>query len=80
MEIADRELERMIERRAPTESDPDEMEPSYAESVRRFNARRREENRALWSEYFDHLASSLRARADEYEQRAEQLLERGDAM
>lgn len=73
MEIADRELEHMIQRRAPKEPDRDEMEPSYAESVRRFNARRREENRELWGEYFDHLAHSLRARAAEYEQRAEQL-------
>lgn len=75
MEIADRELEYMIECRAPKEPDRDELEPSYTESVRRWNARRREENRALWSEYFDHLAHSLRARADEYEQRAEELLE-----
>ena len=29
--------------------DPDELEPGYVESVRRFNARQRAENLAAWS-------------------------------
>lgn len=79
MEVAERELDRMIERRSGKAPDPEELEPSYAESVRRFNARRRQQNRALWFAYFSNLARNLRARADEYEQRAEKLLEEGEA-
>jgi hypothetical protein len=45
-EAADAELVRMIERRSRKgEVDSDEFEPFYMESVRRYNARRREENR-----------------------------------
>lgn len=46
MELATDQLDRLIERRASKEPDPDEREESYMESVRRFNARRRHE--ALW--------------------------------
>jgi hypothetical protein len=52
MDVAERtaqvesELTRMIERRASKEPDPDELEPSYAESVRRYHDRERQEH--LW--------------------------------
>ena len=76
MDVAERELDRMIERRSRRgESDPDEREELWKESVRRYNARRREENRRAWCEYFCRLAGSLRARAEEYDHRARALLE-----
>ena len=50
MEAVDTELDRLISRRASQDrrQDTDELEPSYAESVRRYNARRRRENAAQW--------------------------------
>ena len=61
-DAVDEELSRLIERRARKgEVDPDELEPGYVESVRRFNARRREEMRAAWCEYHQEQAARLRA-------------------
>jgi hypothetical protein len=75
-EAADAELVRMIERRSRKgEVDLDESEELWKESVRRYNARRREENRVAWCGYFERLASRLRARAEEYDHRAQALLE-----
>jgi MoaA/NifB/PqqE/SkfB family radical SAM enzyme len=75
-EAADAELVRMIERRSRKgEVDPDERVELWRESVRRYNARRREVNRLAWCEYFSRLAGSLRARAEEYDDRAQALLE-----
>jgi hypothetical protein len=68
-EQIERELDAMIERRA-RQKDPDEEHELWRESVRRYNARRREENRLAWCDYFSGLAGSLRARAEEYDQRA----------
>ena len=48
------DLDRLIERRSRKEPDPDELEPSYAESVRRYNARRRDER--LWERLRYHEA------------------------
>ena len=50
-ERADAELNRMIERRPRTGEDPEEREELWKGSVRRYNARRREEMRAAWCEY-----------------------------
>jgi hypothetical protein len=76
MDVADRELDRMIERRSRNgETVSDEHEELWKEYVRRYNARRREENRRAWCEYFCRLAGSLRARAEEYDHRARALLE-----
>jgi hypothetical protein len=44
-------------------------------SVAAYNARRREENRLAWCDYFCRLAGTLRARAEEYDHRAQALLE-----
>jgi hypothetical protein len=49
-------------------------EELWKESARRYNTRRREENRVAWCDYFCHLAGSLRARAEEYDQRAQTLM------
>ena len=61
-EAADAELVRMIERRSrKVEVDREELEPGYIESVRRYNARRREEMRAAWYEYHQGQAARHRA-------------------
>ena len=73
-EMVERELDAMIERRS-RQKDPDEEHEIWQESVRRYNAKRREENRLAWCDYFSHLASALRARAEEYDLRAQALLE-----
>jgi hypothetical protein len=69
-DTVDAELNRLIEKRSSRETDPDERDELWAASVAAYNARRREENRLAWCEYFSRLAGSLRARAEEYDQRA----------
>jgi hypothetical protein len=61
-EMGEKQLDAMIQRRSRNgEVDPDELEPSYAESVRRFNARREQEMRAAWCEHHQGQAARLRA-------------------
>jgi hypothetical protein len=72
--MVEKELDVMIERRS-RQKDPDEEHELWRESIRRYNARKREENRLAWCEYFSRLAWSLRARAEEYDQRAQTLME-----
>ena len=73
-EAVEADLNRLIERRS-RQRDADEESELWKESVRRYNARRREENRLAWCDYFSHLAGSLRARAEEYDHRAQALME-----
>ncbi len=81
-EVRDRELSRLIERRADNNPDPDETEPGYTESVRRYRAQRRRELRAAWCEYHQLQAerhrSILEALIEHHERRAEELGETGD--
>jgi hypothetical protein len=75
-EMVEKQLDAMIVRRARKgDVDPDEQEEIWKASVRRYNARRREENRLAWQSYFCRLAGSLRARAEEYDHRAQTLME-----
>jgi hypothetical protein len=75
-EAVEKELNNFIERRSRKGGvDPDEREELWKESVRRYNARRREQNRRAWCEYFCRLADYLRARAEEYDRRAARLEE-----
>jgi hypothetical protein len=75
-EKIEKEIHAMIERRSRKgEVDRDENEELWKESVRRYNTRRREENRLAWQSYFCRLAGSLRARAEEYDHRAQALME-----
>ncbi len=53
---ADRELDRLITKRYDPHDGDALLEPSYAESVRRYNARREEENRSEWGNF--HLKMS----------------------
>ena len=73
-EMVEKELDAMVERRS-RQKDPEEASEAWQESVRRYNVRRREENRLLWCDYFSHLAGSLRTRAEEYDHRAQALME-----
>jgi len=70
-------LDRLIAKRTSQERrlDPDEQEELWKASVRRYNARRREENRLAWCDHFERLAACLRARAEEYDHRAQTLME-----
>jgi hypothetical protein len=80
MEAVDSELDRLISRRASQDRrpDPDELEPSYAESVRRYNAAREAERRTAWSDYHRVHAERLRRTLERliahHEARAQQLL------
>jgi hypothetical protein len=73
-EMVEKELNTMIERRS-RQKDPEEASELWQASVRRYKARRREENRLAWCDYFERLATSLRSRAEEYDYRARVLLE-----
>jgi hypothetical protein len=68
-------LNRLMEKRSSRETDPDERDELWKASVAAYNARIREENRLAWQSYFCRLAGSLRARAEEYDDRAQALLE-----
>jgi hypothetical protein len=82
------ELTRMIEKRSRKgESDPDEREEAWKASVRRYNARRREENRLAWCEYHQGQAERLRCLVEPliafHEEKARNLLpgeERGEGL
>ena len=75
------DLDRLIERRSRREPTPDELEPSYAESVRRYHSRRRKEIRAEWYAYHadqaERLRRSMTALVAFHEAKARQLLEEG---
>ena len=62
-DTVDAELDRLISKRASQDRrpNPDELEPGYVESVRRYNGRRREELRAAWCEHHQGQAARLRA-------------------
>jgi hypothetical protein len=76
-EMVEKELDAFIERRAKSNPDPDETEASYAESVRRYHARRRDQNRWAWIRYYEGLARCHTRLAEEHEARVRQLLEEG---
>jgi hypothetical protein len=73
----DGELDRLICKRASHDQrpDPDEQEELWKESVRRYNARCQEENRLAFCDYFGRLSARVRSCAEEYDHRAQALLE-----
>ncbi len=75
IEIAEAELDRFIERRAREAGEAELIEAAWAESVRRHNARLREQNRWEWIRFFDRMARSHARISEDYQCRAEQLLE-----
>jgi hypothetical protein len=75
-EIVEKELDAFIQRRSRKgEMDRDEQEEIWKDSVRRFNARRREENRAAWCEHFERMKTLHWGLADEYDQKLKRLEE-----
>ncbi len=74
-DTVDLELDRLISRRASqdTRPDPDELEASYVESVRRHHEKIRQRNRWEWVRFFDRMAQSHARIAQDYERRAEEL-------
>jgi hypothetical protein len=60
-ELVEAELDRFIATRSCKDPDADEREELWKESVRRYNARRREEMRAAWCEYHQGQAARHRA-------------------
>ena len=77
-EATEKELDAMISRRhdqrVASEGERSEEE-LWAESERKYAARRREENRIAWCAYYRNIAGALYARAEEYIVRAEKLSE-----
>jgi hypothetical protein len=75
------ELDRLITRRAGADRRPcpDALEPSYRESVRRFNAAREAARREAWSLYHREQAGRLRRTLEDlitrHETRAARLCE-----
>jgi hypothetical protein len=81
-EMVEKELNAMIERRSRKgEVDTDEFDPGYMESVRRYNARRREEMRAEWCEHHQgqavRLRATLQALIEHHERETERYLAKG---
>ncbi len=76
-ERADIELSRLIEKRHDPRDGDALLEPAYAESVRRYNAKIQAALREEWSEYHRQHAARLRANlealAAEHEARAQAL-------
>jgi hypothetical protein len=73
-EMVEKELDAMIERRSRKgDVDPDEREALWKKSVRRYDDRRREENRGGWLSWYRCLESGYLQRVAECGRRAEAL-------
>jgi hypothetical protein len=69
------QIDALIQKRARQRSEANREEATWKASVRRHNAKLQRERRAAWIEFYSRLASSLRSSADEFDARAERLLE-----
>lgn len=73
-DTVDLELDRLIsrrqDRRQDRRPDPDELEPSYRESVRRHRERICQENAAAWRGHHEHMAEIHSRLASEHAARA----------
>jgi hypothetical protein len=72
---ADRELERLITKRHDPRDGDALLEPSYAESVRRFNARQQEALREQWRAFHRDMSRLHSQLADEHASKAAKLEE-----
>ena len=73
VEQASVQIEVLIARRATQRDAANELEEMWKASERGHRERLRRENRAAWYAFYSRLADSLRARADDYDRRAEAL-------
>ena len=71
----EKQIRLLIERRAASFAgpDPDELAPSWRESVQRFHEAAQAERRAAWCDYHRNLASMHIRLAAEHEEKADQL-------
>ena len=79
-EMVEAELDRMIVKRSRKgETDPDEREDLWVESVRRYQKHKRRQIRAEWRDYHESQAErhrrTLAALIDHHEDEAQRLLE-----
>jgi hypothetical protein len=75
-EATEKELNALIRRRHDQRvlSEGERLEEElWQESVNRYNAHRREQNRIAWCAYYRNIAGALYARAEEYIVRAQKL-------
>jgi hypothetical protein len=73
-ERADIELNGLITKRHdPRDGEGDLLEPSYAESVRRYNSRREEEHRSEWGNFHEKMAELHAWLSQEHAQKAQLL-------
>jgi hypothetical protein len=79
-EMVEKQFDALIQRRARKgDVDPDEREALWQTSVRRYNARRREEMRAAWAFYHEGQAerhrATLQALIEHHESEAARLMD-----
>ncbi len=71
--------ERILTRRSDPGPDPDLLEPTYAESVRQYNARRTAFHREQWISFYRQMEQLHRTLAAEHQRKANALMsEDGD--
>jgi hypothetical protein len=74
-EMVEKELDRMIEKRSRKgETDPDEREDLWVESVRRFHERAQAQRRQEWTEFHRSMVVLHGRLADEHREKAQKLL------
>ncbi len=69
------QIDALIDKRAAGREKATAEEMAWKASVRRHHEKLRRRNRAEWFSFYSGLAGSLRASAEHYERRAEELLE-----
>lgn len=74
VERLEAELDRVIERRAKEKADEGRIEEVWAESARRRQQRRQEENREAWCAFHQNMQALHDALAAEHRAKAEALL------
>ena len=72
---ADRELDRLITKRYDPRDGDALVEPSYAESVRRYNARRQQENHSEWGNFHEKMSRLHAWLSEEHAHKAQLLKE-----
>jgi hypothetical protein len=77
IEIAELQLDRLVERRAVEARDGEPVEAAWAESVRRHHARQQEANREAWCDFHRHMERLHASLSAEHRERAAALLSPG---
>jgi hypothetical protein len=72
---ASESIDALIDRRIRARSVADELEAVYKESARQQRKKLREQNRWLWIRHYERMAGNHHALAEDYQRRAQDLLE-----